>query len=129
MNFIDNLLTYKSSQNETIIEELVEFIKLFNIQNIKELKDAEDTLFTLNKKVLSNKQRILYCYESIKNAYYDYDGLSLQEINNLKKLKESITSSISDKDKIINLIKINALTNREIKFYKEAYIGITEGLL
>lgn len=128
MNFIDNLLKYKNENNKILIEDLVEFIKTSNIQNIEELKKAEDYIFTLNKKVLNDSQRIKYCYENIKNAYYDYDGLSIEEIRTLKNLKESITTSISEEDKIINLIKINMLTNREIKFYKEAYEGIIKGL-
>lgn len=129
MNLIDNLLKRKNKKNEFLVEDLIEFIKLYNVQNIKDLQVAQDAIFTLNKKVLNDKQRIQYCYETIKNAYYDYDGLSLQEINTLKNLKESIDSSISDQDKIINLIRINILTNREIKFYKEAYDGIIKGIL
>ncbi len=128
MNFKDELLKYKSKDNEVLIEEILEFIKASNVQTINQLKEAQDALFTLNKKVLNDKQRIQYCYEFIKNAYYDYDGLSIDEIRVLKKLKDSIVSSISDEEKIINLIKINIITNREIKFYKEAYEGIIKGL-
>ena len=129
MYLINNLMAKKTSKNEEIISELVEYIKEEKISNIEQLKALEDRIFTINGKILNDSQRIKYCFSIIENAYYDYDGLSSSEIKVLKNLKESITSDISDKEKIFNLIKINMVTNREIMFIKEAYEYILRGLL
>lgn len=129
MTLVKELISHKTSKNEALVGELIDYIEEENILNINQLKSFEDRIFTIDGKVLNDNQRIKYCWSIIGNAYYDYDGLSSNEIRVLKSLKESITSDISDKEKIFNLIKINILTNREIMFVKEAYEYILKGVL
>ena len=129
MTLVKELISHKTSKNEALVGELIDYIEEENILNINQLKSFEDRIFTIDGKVLNDNQRIKYCWSIIGNAYYDYDGLSSNEIRVLKSLKESITSDISDKEKIFNLIKINILTNREIMVVKEAYEYILKGVL
>ena len=127
MNLEESLLKCKTKYNQKIIRELINYIKEEKISNINELDDFENKIFTIDGKLLNNNQRIKYCLYNIKNCYFDYDGLSLSEIKILKQLKNNINDN--DEEIILNIIKINAITNREIMFIKEAYEYILSGKL
>lgn len=129
MDLIEELIEHKTVDNEPIVEELIECIKAENVTRIEELEDLEDKMFAFDGKVLNIKQRISYCYIEVVNAYYDYDGLSLEEIKTLKGLKDSVNNDKSDEENILNLIKIYSMTNRELMFLTEAYEFILKGIL
>lgn len=129
IELINELMSHKTLNNEEIVDELVDCIKSRNISKFEELEALEDRMFTFDGKVLNLKQRISYCYVEMINAYYDYDGLSIEEINELQKLKNSVSNDKSDKENILNLIKIYSFTNRQLMFVKEAYEFILEGIL
>ena len=129
INLIDNLNSHRTNKNKDLVNELIEVIKDNNINSIEQLVSLEDRKFTIAGKTLNIKERIKYCFLSIENSYYDYDGMLLDEIKELKKLKESILLNIDDKTKILNLIKIYNITNREIIFIKEVYEYIINGSL
>lgn len=129
IELINELMSHKTLNNEEIVDELVDCIKSRNISKFEELEALEDRMFTFDGKILNLKQRISYCYVETVNAYYDYDGLSIEEINELQKLKNSVSNDKSDKENILNLIKIYSFTNRQLMFVKEAYEFILEGIL
>lgn len=129
MSLEENLNKYKNKANEGIIADLIDCLKEENINDVNQLSILEDKIFTFNGKVLDTKQRIEYCSFDIKKAYYDYDGLSLNQMLLLKSLKESLDTDISYDEKILNIIKINFITNREIMFVNKAYEYIVKGLL
>lgn len=129
INLIENLNLHKTNENEELVDELIYCIKENNIDNLEQLIAFEDKKFTVEGKVLNNIERIKYCFLEIENSYYDYDGMLLEEIKELKKLKESILLNIDEQTKILNLIKIYMITNREIMFFNEIYEFITKGIL
>lgn len=129
MILVNELVKYKTSNNEKIVNDLIECINEENIDSLDKLSILEDNYFTMDNKLLNTKQRIKYCIMMYDRAYYDYDGLSLEELNILKSLKDEIKSDISDNDKILRIIRYNSLTNRDIMFFKEAYEYIVNGLL
>jgi len=129
INLINNLNLHKSVKNEDLVEELIVCIKENNIDTLEKLVLLEDKKFTIGDKVLNNTERIKYCFLTIENAYYDYDGMLMDEIKELKKLKESILLDIDENAKILNMIKIYKITNREIMFLKEIYEYIVNGVL
>lgn len=128
-NLIENLNLHKTEKNKDLVEEIIRCICEHDVDSIEKLALIEDKIFTINGKVLTNKERIKYCFFNIENTYYDYDGMLMEEIKQLKKLKESISKDISEEAKILNLIMIHMLTNRELIFIKEAYTNIIKGIL
>lgn len=129
MSLIEELLKHKRVGNEKLIEEILECIELENISTLDDLKKLEDKYFTIEGKVLNDEEKIKYCIKNIDKCYFDYDNLNKEECILYKKLKNSLKSNISIENKIINIIKINILTDREIMFYKEAYDYIINDLI
>ena len=122
---IDTLKSYLKESNKNLIEELIYVIEENNITTIDELIKLEDEQFTINNKVLNKQERIKYASEITLSAYWDYDGLTLAQINAISTLKESLTQDISDNEKIYNLIKLFDMTGNECLFLHEAYTLIT----
>ena len=115
MDLIENLENSRNGDNDSLIDELVYFLKDSKITNLKDLEKFEDLTFTVNGRKLNTKNRIKYYYDSVKDSFIDYDGLALEEVLRIKKLKDSLITKISDKQKIINIIELNVLTERDIK--------------
>lgn len=128
MNLTRNLLKHKNNSNELLVNEMIEFIESENIINEEDLKRVEDKYFTIDGKILNNKKRVEYYYKNLEKCYFDYDNLSKEDSIIYKNLKNSLSSDISINAKILNIIKINMLTDREIMFYKEAYDYIIHDL-
>lgn len=128
MNLTRNLLKHKNNSNELLVNEMIEFIENENIINEEDLKRVEDKYFTIDGKILNNKKRVEYYYKNLEKCYFDYDNLSKEDSIIYKNLKNSLSSDISINAKILNIIKINMLTDREIMFYKEAYDYIIHDL-
>lgn len=118
---IDTLKSHLKESNKNLIEELIYVIKSNNISTLEELSKLEEEQFTINNKVLNKQERIKYASEITLAAYWDYDGLTLKEINKISDLKESLTKDINDNEKIYNLIKLFDITGNECLFLKEAY--------
>ncbi len=129
MNLTRNLLKHKNNSNELLVNEMIEFIESENIINEEDLKRVEDKYFTIDGKILNNKKRVEYYYKNLEKCYFDYDNLSKEDSIIYKNLKNSLSSDISINAKILNIIKINMLTDREIMFYKEAYDYIIHDLI
>ena len=111
---IDTLKSYLKESNKNLIEELIYVIEENNITTVDELIKLEDEQFTINNKVLNKQERIKYASEITLSAYWDYDGLTLNKINAISTLKESLTKDISDNEKIYNLIKLFPLPWQDI---------------
>lgn len=129
MSLIDNLMKFKTIENENIVEDLIECIENENIENLDQLSMLEDKFFTIDNKILDSEQRIKYCIIGFERSYYDYDGLSLQEIKTIKNFKDDIKKDINNEEKILKIIRINSMTNRELMFVRKAYDFIIDGIL
>ena len=121
MNLVKNLIDNITNDNSMIVYELVTIITDHKFQDIKELSNFEDSIFTFNNKILNQDERIKYCidlYNSFPGEYVDLTFEQCQlEKNYLNILKEANNNS----DKIKILIKLFALTGRQIYFITEAY--------
>lgn len=121
MNLIENLKSKISNENKKIVFELSNYILDNKITTLEELTKKLNELFTYNGKVLNTEERINYCLDIIKYSSDDYDLLTFEEIQIYKKLKNELQTSISIEQKILNLILIFSMTNRDILFLTETY--------
>ena len=121
MNLIENLKSKISNENKKIVFELSNYILDNKITTLEELTKKENELFTYNGKVLNTEARINYCLDIIKYSSDDYDLLTFEEIQVYKRLKNELQTSISIEQKILNLILLFSMTNRDILFLTETY--------
>lgn len=121
MKIIEDLKNNITNQNKKIVLELSNFIIDNKITSLEELKQKEDELFTYNNQVLKEQERIEYCLDMIKYSSDDYDLLTYEEIQEYKKLKLEAKSSISNDQKIKDLIILFSMTDRDMMFLTETY--------
>ncbi len=121
MKIIEDLKNNITNQNKKIVLELSNFIIDNKITSLEELKQKEDELFTYNNQVLTEQERIEYCLDMIKYSSDDYDLLTYEEIQEYKKLKLEAKSSISNDQKIKDLIILFSMTDRDMMFLTETY--------
>ncbi len=121
MKIIEDLKNNITNQNKKIVLELSNFIIDNKITSLEELKQKEDELFTYNNQVLTEQERIEYCLDMIKYSSDDYDLLTYEEIQEYKKIKLEAKSSISNDQKIKDLIILFSMTDRDMMFLTEAY--------
>lgn len=121
MKIIENLKNNITNQNKKIVLELSNFIIDNKITSLEELKQKEDELFTYNNQVLTEQERIEYCLDMIKYSSDDYDLLTYEEIQEYKRLKLEAKSSISNDQKIKDLIILFSMTDRDMMFLTETY--------
>ena len=121
MKIIEDLKNNITNQNKKIVLELSNFIIDNKITSLEELKQKEDELFTYNNQVLTEQERIEYCLDMIKYSSDDYDLLTYEEIQEYKRLKKKKKSSISNDQKIKDLIILFSMTDRDMMFLTEAY--------
>lgn len=121
MKIIDDLKNNISNENEKLVFELANIIIDNKITTLEELKKLEDSFFTYNGKVLSDDERINYCLKIIKYNSDDYDLLTVDEIQEYKRLKNELQTAISNEQKIKNLILLFSMTDRDMMFLTEAY--------
>ena len=121
MKIIDELKNKISTKNKKIVLELANFIIDNKITTLEELKQKETAIFTYNGKVLNEDERIDFCLEMIKYSSADYELLSFNEIQEYKRLKLELKSSISNNQKIKDLIILFSMTDRDMMFLTEAY--------
>lgn len=121
MKIIEDLKNNITNQNKKIVLELSNFIIDNKITSLEELKQKEDELFTYNNQVLKEQERIEYCLDMIKYSSDDYDLLTYEEIQEYKRLKLEAKSSISNDQKIKDLIVLFSMTDRDMMFLTETY--------
>lgn len=121
MKLIEDLKNNITNQNKKIVLELSNFIIDNKITTLEELKQKEDELFTYNNQVLTEQERIEYCLDMIKYSSDDYDLLTYEEIQEYKRLKLEAKSSISNDQKIKDLIILFSMTDRDMMFLTETY--------
>ena len=121
MKLIEDLKNNITNQNKKIVLELSNFIIDNKITSLEELKQKEDELFTYNNQVLTEQERIEYCLDMIKYSSDDYDILTYEEIQEYKRLKLEAKSSISNDQKIKDLIILFSMTDRDMMFLTETY--------
>ena len=129
MKILDDLKDKISNKNKKIVLELSNVIMDNKITSLEQLKQKEDELFTINSKVLTDQERIDYCLDMIKYSSEDYELLSFEEIQEYKKLKVELKSTISNNQKIKDLIILFSMTDKEMLFLTEAYNLILNNFL
>ena len=129
MKILDDLKDKISNKNKKIVLELSNVIMDNKITSLEQLKQKEDELFTINHKVLTDQERIDYCLDMIKYSSEDYELLSFEEIQEYKKLKVELKSTISNNQKIKDLIILFSMTDKEMLFLTEAYNLILNNFL
>lgn len=129
MKILDDLKDKISNKNKKIVLELSNVIMDNKITSLEQLKQKEDELFTINNKVLTDQERIDYCLDMIKYSSEDYELLSFEEIQEYKKLKVELKSTISNNQKIKALIILFSMTDKEMLFLTEAYNLILNNFL
>lgn len=129
MKILDDLKDKISNKNKKIVLELSNVIMDNKITSLEQLKQKEDELFTINNKVLTDQERIDYCLDMIKYSSEDYELLSFEEIQEYKKLKVELKSTISNNQKIKDLIILFSMTDKEMLFLTEAYNLILNNFL
>ena len=117
---IEELLKHKTKTNSNIIKSLIEIIKSSNVKSLEDLKKIENETFTLSGKILNIEERIDYIL-SITISSLDYEFLTFEEIQIYKKYKLNIINGKNNEEKLINIIKLYDLANRELLFPFEAY--------
>lgn len=121
MDLVNNLLKYINSNNSKIIKQLVDLITDNKINTLEELKHHEENKFKTNNKFMNKEEKINYCLSIIKYSSYDYELLDYDEIQLYKNYKNGIVTNDDLNIKILNLIKIFNLTNRDNYFPYETY--------
>ncbi len=129
MKILDDLKDKISNKNKKIVLELSNVIMDNKITSLEQLKQKEDELFTINNKVLTDQERIDYCLDMIKYSSEDYELLSFEEIQEYKKIKVELKSTISNNQKIKDLIILFSMTDKEMLFLTEAYNLILNNFL
>lgn len=125
---IETLKTHLNETNSHLIKHLSRIIKNNHITSIEELIEFENKQFTIDGKLLDKEGRIKYASKMALQSYWDYDNLdSIDEINYVSDLKESLKQDISDEEKIYNIIKLFDIVGNECLFVSDAYKLIVEG--
>jgi hypothetical protein len=125
---IETLKTHLNETNSHLIKHLSRIIKNNHITSMEELIEFENKQFTIDGKLLDKEGRIKYASKMALQSYWDYDNLdSIEEINYVSDLKESLKQDISDEEKIYNIIKLFDIVGNECLFVSDAYKLIVEG--
>ena len=94
---------------------------------LEDLEEIERQNHTVNGRLLSRKEQLERCAKGHLTSFWDYDGRDLDEINEISSLKKSLTSSISDEEKIVNDIRLNDILGNECSFPAVAYGLVISG--
>lgn len=121
MYLSEEIIKKINNANSKISKQLIETINKNKISTIKELQRIEDKIFTINGKVLTDDERIDYCIKLYEKFPFDYEELTFEECIMERKYYNELNTNISNKQKIINLIKLFSLTGRDIYFLTETY--------
>ncbi len=122
MHLIEELVKKINSNNMVILMNLSDIITSNKFQTLEELVAYEDKKFTVDKKVLTNEERIKRCMEILDSSPYEYDDLDSDQIDIYKKYRKILDDgSSSIDDKILSIIVLFSLTHRELYFPYEAY--------
>ena len=125
---IETLKTHLNETNSHLIKHLSRIIKNNHITSMEGLIEFENKQFTIDGKLLDKEGRIKYASKMALQSYWDYDNLdSIDEINYVSDLKESLKQDISDEEKIYNIIKLFDIVGNECLFVSDAYKLIVEG--
>ena len=122
-----DLRAHMTPENCHLAEELIYVIESAGCLTLEDLKEIERQNFTVNGRLLSRKEQLERCAKGHLHSYWDYDGRDLDEINEISSLKKSLTSSISDEEKIYNDIRLNDILGNECSFPAVAYGLVISG--
>lgn len=121
MNLSKEIIKNISNSNSKLSKQLIEIINRNKISTIEELQSYENKKFTINGRILTEEERIAYCLKLYEEFPFEYEDLTFEECSLERKYYNELNTNISNREKIINLIKLFSLTGRELYFLIEAY--------
>ena len=124
---IEKVKSKINDQNHKMIQEFISFLKKENIQNEEQLKMIQEQNFIINGNLLSVPEQIQYCVSSIVGYPDNLDSLSLEEIQEYKKIMKRIKEEVSLEEQIHNVILLYFLVQKEIVFPYFFYQMIVSG--
>jgi len=125
MNFCEELEDCKYSENEVLVDHLVEVIKDEGINSLDELKEYEEKYFTDSE--MSKEAWVKYYEESFKTIP-EIDNMDNDEtVIKIKNLRNELYNTTDFNIKIKNIILISVLLEKEFCFLVEAYNLIMSG--
>ena len=101
----EELLKKINNDNYNIINELVNIIVNNKINDLEELKKYQDSLFTINGKVLNHNEQLDYCKRIIISDSYVKEDIDFIDLQKVLKLKEELNEALDSK-KIIELMSL-----------------------
>lgn len=125
----EELLKKFNNDNYKIINELIEVITDEKIDNVDSLEKYQESLFIINGEKMDENNKISYCINSIKSNPYISEGLDFMDIQNVMSMKQRLNDNISNEEKIILIIKLYSILEKEIMLPFEAYKLIVGGKL
>lgn len=124
---IEKVKSKINDQNYEMIQEFLSFLKEENIQNEEQLKKFQEQNFMIDGNLLSVPEQIQYCVSSIAGYPDNLDSLSLEEIQEYKKIMKRIKEEESLEEQIHNVILLYFLVQKEIVFPYFFYQMIVSG--
>lgn len=115
-------------QGKTVLLKILNSLKSIDAVDFRELSKVEDDIYTVNKKVLTDLERIdielmkINSFLAFNNDDYKNDSVFskyLSKLNQLTITKESKLENISDIKKFITIIQ--ALLGLDISFFNSAF--------
>jgi len=125
----EELLKKFNNDNYKIINELIEVITDEKIDNVDSLEKYQESLFIINGEKMDENNKISYCINSIKSNPYISEGLDFMDIQNVMSMKQRLNDNISNEEKIILIIKLYSILEKEMMLPFEAYKLIVGGKL
>lgn len=119
----EELLNKMNNNNYKIVDELIAIIEENNIGSIDELKKYQDGLFVINNQTMNHDEEINYCSSVINSTVGISEDKDFVDVQNIMKLKRKITNC-NFEEKIISLIRLFSLLDKEIMLPYDAYILI-----
>lgn len=124
----EELLKKFTNDNYKIINELIEVITDGNIDNVESLEEYQESLFIINNEKMSEENKIKYCIDSIFTNPYISEGLDFMDIQNVMSMKQRLNdNNICNEEKIILIIKLYSILEKEMMLPFEAYKLIISG--
>lgn len=129
MYLSEKIIKNINNSNSKLAKQLVEIINKNKILTIEELQNYENKIFTIKGKILTEEERIDYCIKLYENYPFEYEELTFEECKLEREYYNELYTSSSNRQKVINLIKLFSLTGRDLYFLTEAYsLIINDGL-
>lgn len=128
MTLVQEIQKHVSNDNIFYIEELADIIIDEKLNSIEELEEYEKRYNGFNRKFNTMEEVVNYWIDVIDNDPYEYDDVSYDKLQELKKERRLIDDKLLE-NKILHIIKYYHLTDRDNPFPYYTYQFILQGKL